>query len=72
MHWFCRRWGEDSVAPRAEWDLLVGCWRFGGGEWVLELGFGGQQRKIAGEVVSGQKVGKVFVVLGSGRGECEG
>ena len=47
----------------------MGFWRLGDGFWKLKLGFGGQVRELAGMWISGQKSGKVFVVLGSGCGE---
>ena len=55
FHWFCRRWGEGSVALRAEREVLVDCWESGEGFWKLELGRGGLWRMFAGVVISGQK-----------------
>ena len=65
------RWGVVSVAPQAERKVLVSFWRFGEGVWRLELACGGLGWKLAGEVIFGQKMGEVFVVVGSGCGEGE-
>ena len=44
------RWGEDFVAPRAEWRVPVDSWVSGEGVWKLELGSGGLWRELADEV----------------------
>ena len=49
----CRRWGEGSVAPRAEWRAPVDCWMFGEGDGRFELGCGVLWRKFAGWVIFG-------------------
>ena len=65
---FYRRWGEGSVAPRAEWRAPVGCWVLSEGDWRFELGSGVLWWKVADWVNFGQKWRYVFVVDGSGCG----
>ena len=52
-----RRWGEDFVAPRAEWRVLVDSWVSGEGCWRVELGGGGLEREFAGVLISDRKMG---------------
>ena len=49
----CLRWGRRYVAPRAEWKVLVGFWRFDDGVGVFELVCGGLGWKIADGLIFG-------------------
>ena len=51
-----QRWGERSVAPRAEWRALVDFWVSGKCVWRLELGCGGLCWKVADGSDFGQKL----------------
>ena len=67
--WFCRRRGEQSVAPRAERDLLAGSWVSGDGVRRPELDSGALWWKLWIGLVFGQKLEQVFVVDGRSCGE---